>query len=166
MNKERFDEKLTKLLKTNPDFIDDTGELLRDKVKLYAWDFDHGLINLLLTDEEVESKFFEEINGRWIFNNTTFVDYINDRNFYANSYTQFRNRIGLNIDNKSLRERGEVALVWPYKDCVLEGGQTREEEKRQEIFSMNCSRQTKSTACSIQRCSPTGNATPLKVNKI
>ena len=134
MTKERFDEKLTKLLKTHPDFVDDTGELLRDKVKLYAWDFDHDLINLLLTDEEVESKFFEEINGRWIFNNTTFVDYINDRNFYANSYTQFRNRIGLNIDNKSLRERGEVALVWPYKDCVLEGGQTREEEKRQEIF--------------------------------
>ena len=40
----------------------------------------------------------------------------------------------MNIDNKFLRERGEVALVWPYKDCVLEGGQTRDEEKRQEIF--------------------------------
>ncbi|MYB00574.1 site-specific DNA-methyltransferase, partial [Candidatus Poribacteria bacterium] len=24
--------------------------------------------------------------------------------------------------------------VWPYKDCVLEGGQTKEEEKRKEIF--------------------------------
>ena len=134
MAKERFDERLTKLLKTNPDFVDDTGELLRDKIKILAWEFDHDLINLLLTDEEVESKFFDEVNGRWIFNNNTFVDYINDKNFYANSYTQFRNKIGLNIDNKSLRERGEVALVWPYKDCVLEGGQTREEEKRQEIF--------------------------------
>ena len=134
MAKERFDEKLTKLLKTNPDFVDNTGELLSDKVKICAWDFDHGLINLLLTDEEVESKFFEEVNGRWIFNNNTFVDYINDKNFYANSYTQFRNKIGLNIDNKFLRERGEVSLVWPYKDCVLEGGQTRDEEKRQEIF--------------------------------
>jgi len=27
-----------------------------------------------------------------------------------------------------------VALAWPYKDCVLEGGQTKEEEKRKEIF--------------------------------
>jgi adenine-specific DNA-methyltransferase len=27
-----------------------------------------------------------------------------------------------------------VSLVWPYKDCVLEGGQTKEEEKRKEIF--------------------------------
>ena len=134
MAKERFDERLTKLLKTNPDFVDDTGELLRDKIKILAWEFDHNLINLLLSDPEVESKFFEEVNGRWIFNNNTFVDYINDKNFLSDSYTQFRNKIGLNIDNRFLRERGEVALVWPYKDCVLEGGQKRDEEKRQEIF--------------------------------
>ena len=131
---ERFNNKLIELLKTNLDYVDETGELLRDRVKNSAWDFDHDLISLLLTDEEVESKFFEEVNGRWIFNNNTFVDYINDKNFLSNSYTQFRNKIGLNIDNKFLRERGEVSLVWPYKDCVLEGGQTREEEKRQEIF--------------------------------
>ena len=40
----------------------------------------------------------------------------------------------MNIDNKFLRERGEVALVWPFKDCVLEGGQTKEEKNRKEIF--------------------------------
>jgi adenine-specific DNA-methyltransferase len=51
-----------------------------------------------------------------------------------NSYTRFKNRIGLTIGGKFLRERGEVALVWPYKDCVLEGGQTKEEERRKEIF--------------------------------
>ena len=134
MGKERFDEKLARLLKNNPSLVDDTGDLLRDKIKILAWEFNHDLINLLITDSEIESKFFEEINGRWIFNNNTFVDYINDKNFYSNSYTQFRNRIGLNIDNKSLRERGEISLVWPYKDCVLEGGQTHDKEKRQEIF--------------------------------
>ena len=58
----------------------------------------------------------------------------NEKNFLASSYTQFRNKIGLNIDGKFLRERGEVSLVWPYKDCLLEGGQTKEEEKRKEIF--------------------------------
>ncbi|MBI1925693.1 site-specific DNA-methyltransferase, partial [Candidatus Poribacteria bacterium] len=51
-----------------------------------------------------------------------------------NSYTRFRNRIGLTVGDKYLRERGDVTLVWPYKDCVLEGGQTKEEEKRKEIF--------------------------------
>ena len=28
----------------------------------------------------------------------------------------------------------EVVLAWPYKDCVLEGGQKKEDEKREEIF--------------------------------
>ena len=27
-----------------------------------------------------------------------------------------------------------MALAWPYKDCVLEGGQTKEEERRKELF--------------------------------
>ena len=48
MSTERFNERLIALLETNPDFVDGTGELLRDRVKNRAWDFDHDLINLLL----------------------------------------------------------------------------------------------------------------------
>lgn len=134
MRKEKFDKKLIKLLASNRDFVDEAGELHRAKVRDSAWELNPDLIKLLLTDKEVEAKFFKEIEGRWIFDNNTFVDYITDKNFFTDSYTKFRNKIGLNIDNKFLSERGEVALVWPYKDCVLEGGQTREQEKRKEIF--------------------------------
>ncbi|MDE0634915.1 MAG: site-specific DNA-methyltransferase [Candidatus Poribacteria bacterium] len=134
MSKENFNEKLIALLKTNPDFTDDSDELIPAAVKDHAWQLDHNLIRLLLTDAEIKSTFFNEIDGHWVFNYNTFIDYINEKNFLANSYTQFRNKIGLNIDGKFLRERGEVSLVWPYKDCVLEGGQTKEEEKRKEIF--------------------------------
>ena len=134
MSKEKFDKKLIKLLESNPNFLDDAGELHRANVRERAWKLDPDLIKLLLTDKEIENKFFKEIEGRWIFDNNTFVDYITDKNFFADSYTKFRNKIGLNIDEKFLSERGEVSLVWPYKDCVLEGGQTREEEKRTEIF--------------------------------
>ena len=134
MSKEKFDKKLIKLLETNSDFVDETGSLHRANVRERAWKLDHNLIKLLLKDKEVEAKFFKQIEGRWIFDNNTFVDYITNKNFFADSYTKFRNKIGLNIDRKFLSERGEVALVWPYKDCVLEGGQMREEEKRKEIF--------------------------------
>ena len=134
MSKEKFDKRLIRLLESNPDFVDEAGEFHRANIRERAWKLDHDLIKLLLTDKEIEAKFFKEIEGRWIFDNNTFVDYITDKNFFADSYTKFRNKIGLNIDRKFLAERGEVALVWPYKDCVLEGGQTREEEKRQEIF--------------------------------
>ena len=134
MSKQNFNEKLIALLKTNPAFVDESDELLPAAVKDHAWQLDHNLIKLLLSDPEIKSTFFDEIEGHWVFNHNTFIDYITAKNFLANSYTQFRNKIGLNIDGKFLRERGEVSLVWPYKDCVLEGGQRKEEEKRKEIF--------------------------------
>ncbi|HPQ23231.1 MAG TPA: site-specific DNA-methyltransferase, partial [Candidatus Paceibacterota bacterium] len=45
------------------------------------------------------------------------------------------NKIGL-VDEKDefISEKKEVVLSWPYKDCVLEGGMTKEDKKRDEIF--------------------------------
>ena len=129
----RFIDKLENLLKKDLRFVDKSGDLLLNAVKDKAWSLDHNLIELLLTDKEIEGKFFDEINGRCIFNYNTFVTYITSRSI-DNSYTRFCNKIGLNIDGKSMQERGEVSLVWPYKDCVLEGGQTKDMEERTEIF--------------------------------
>ena len=134
MSDKTFDEKFIELLKSEDGYVDDTGELLRERIKRCAYDLDKDLITLLLRDETVATAFFEEIAGRWIFNNNKFVTYLNDVNFIDKSYTRFKNKIGLNIDGKYLQERGEVALVWPYKDCVLEGGQTKEQQKQSEIF--------------------------------
>ena len=134
MPKQNFNEKLTALLKTYSDFLDDAGELIPAAVRNHAWQLNHDLIKLLLTDDEVKATFFDEIDGHWVFNHNTFINYITDKNFLANSYTQFRNKIGLNISGKFLRERGEVSLVWPYKDCVLEGGQRRKKEDVWRIF--------------------------------
>jgi adenine-specific DNA-methyltransferase len=129
-----FNEKLVEVLKTDSRFVDDEGELVKAAVIDRAWKIDRDLVKLLLGNPEIKDKFFDEIEGHWIFNINIFIEYVADKNFLANSYTRFRNKIGLNIDGKFLRERGEVSLVWPYKDCVLEGGQTKEEEKRKEIF--------------------------------
>lgn len=129
-----FAKTLVELLKTDPRFVDEEGELVKAAVMDRAWKIDRELVKLLLREPEIKAKFFDEIEDHWIFNINTFIDYISDKNFFANSYTRFRNKIGLTIDGKFLRERGEVSLVWPYKDCVLEGGQTKEEEKRKDIF--------------------------------
>ena len=129
-----FNTKLINLLKTDPRFVDDDGELVLAAVQDAAWKIDRNLVKLLLSDTEVKAVFFEEIEGHWIFDVNKFIEYTAQKNFLDNSYTRFKNRIGLTIGGKYLRERGEVALVWPYKDCYLEGGQTKEEEKRKEIF--------------------------------
>ena len=129
-----FHEKLINLLKTDSRFIDEEGELVKAAVIDRAWKIDHDLVRLMLREPDIKAKFFDEIEEHYIFNTNTFIEYISDKNFLANSYTRFRNKIGLNIEDKFLPERGEVSLVWPYKDCVLEGGQTKEEEKPKELF--------------------------------
>ena len=129
-----FNTKLTDQLKTDPRFVDDDGELVLAAAQDRAWKIDRDLVKLLLSDKDLKDTFFEEIDGYWIFNLNTFIDYTAQKNFLDNSYTRFRNRIGLTVGDKYLRERGDVALVWPYKDCILEGGQTKDEEKRKEIF--------------------------------
>lgn len=129
-----FHNKLVSTLKRDPRLIDEDGELVLAAVQDHAWRNDSGLVKLLLADKEIKAKFFFDIDGHWIFNLNTFIEYVSQRNFLDNSYTRFRNRIGLTIAGKYLRERGEVALAWPYKDCVLEGGQTKDEEERHEVF--------------------------------
>ena len=136
MEKQTFHTKLTELLNNSDYFDDESEELLRARLIDHAYQLDHNLIRLLSTDNEIADEFFEEIDGRWIFNYNTFVDYVNRHEFLPGSHTKFRNKIILNVDDKSLTERGEVSLVWPYKDCVLKGGQTKEKENEnpEEIF--------------------------------
>jgi len=51
------------------------------------------------------------------------------------SFTAFKNKIGLATDKDNyLASNGDVVLNWAYKDCILEGGQTKEDQKRGEIF--------------------------------
>ena len=138
-----FYSKLETLLKKDSRFVDQEGDLLKSNVIDCAYKADKKLVELLLSEKEFKSKFFNIVgtglkpvhtNSALVFNINDFVSYIQDKNFLADSYTKYRNKIGLNIDGKFLNERKEVALVWPFKDCVLEGGMTKDDEKRKEIF--------------------------------
>src|SRR3989338_4375049 len=130
-----FEDRLIKILKKDLRFVDEeSGELIRSEVINEALKIDKKLIETLLDDKDVKEKFFTEIKEHWIFEMNRFIDFIQDKNFLINSYTKFKNKIGLNINGKFLNERKEVALVWPFKDCVLEGGMTKEDQKRNEIF--------------------------------
>jgi adenine-specific DNA-methyltransferase len=127
-------ETLEKQLKKEPNYVTDSGELKKWVVINKAQNYDAELIGLLLDDKELKAKFFLDIKGVLVFNQTGFVDFLEQKNYLNDSYTAYKNKVGLNIDGKYLKQRNEVALVWPFKDCVLEGGQSREEDKREEIF--------------------------------
>jgi len=129
-----FYSKLETILKRDSRFIDQEGDLLKSNVIDASYKADKKLVELLLSEKVFKAKFFSKVKDVLVFNINDFVAYIQDKNFLADSYTKYRNKIGLNIDGKFLNERKEMALVWPFKDCVLEGGMTKEDEKRKEIF--------------------------------
>lgn len=130
-----FDEKLKSVLKQNIELVDtETNDLARNEIINKAFKSDKDLIGLLIKDKEIRETFFDRIQEFWVFNINKFVDYIENIKVLSNSYTKFKNKIGLNIDKKFLGERGEISLVWPFKDCVLEGGMTKEDQTRNEIF--------------------------------
>ena len=79
-----FNEKLINLLKDDSRFVDDEGELIKAAVIDRAWKVDHDLVRLLLSDEDIKAKFLDEIEGHWIFNTNSFMNYISDKNFLAN----------------------------------------------------------------------------------
>ena len=127
-------EKIEQQLKKEPNFISDSGELKKWVIIDKARSYDAQLIELLLEDQEIKAKFFIPVAGIICFNEPLFIQFLEQKNYLNDSYTAYKNKVGLNIDGKYLKQRNEVALVWPFKDCVLEGGQSREEDKREEIF--------------------------------
>ena len=127
-------ETLEQQLKKEPNFVTDNGELKKWVVLNKAQNFDEELIGLLLDNADLKEKFFISVKGTLVFNQNLFVQFLEQKNYLNDSYTQFKNKVGLTIDGKYLKQRNEVALVWPFKDCILEGGQSREEDKREEIF--------------------------------
>jgi adenine-specific DNA-methyltransferase len=111
------------------------GELLKNKIIELALKTDKDLIELLLTDKQIKEVFFTEVGKVTIFNKDKFIKFISNKQFLPDSYTAFKNKIGL-VDEKDefISEKKDVILSWPYKDCVLEGGMTKEDQKRDEIF--------------------------------
>ena len=54
---------------------------------------------------------------------------------YKNNYTDYPNKIGL-----FLNESDDVVLSFPYKDCVLEAGMTKEDAKREKEYFLHQTR--------------------------
>ena len=130
-----FYETVVDVLKQDERFVAEDGTFLRNAVYEAAMKMDAPLMKLLLGNEETAKRFFADVDGVKVFDKMGFAWVINNRQFLPDSYTRFKNKIGLTDEQgEMITASGKVELVFPYKDCVLEGGQTKEDQKRQEIF--------------------------------
>ena len=132
---ENFFDTVLNVLHQDERFFAEDGTFLRNAVYEAAMQMDKDLIHLLVSNDETKSRFFTEVDGVLVFDKVGFAWVLNNREFLPDSYTRFKNKIGLaDEDGDIIATSGKVELVFPYKDCVLEGGQTKEDQKRQEIF--------------------------------
>lgn len=130
-----FFDTVVEVLKQDQRFFTEDGELLRNAVYEAAMKMDVALIKSLLANETTKERFFTDVDGIAVFDKVGFGWVINNREFLPDSYTRFKNKIGLVGNNGDyISTSNDVELVFPYKDCLLEGGQTKDEQKRSEIF--------------------------------
>ena len=124
---------LTALLATEPSYIID-GKVAKDIIVESALNLDTTLLDLLASDQMMAKQFFKKTKDYLIFDKVKFQKFILNKDFLPDSYTQFQINIGLSTEEDYIKDDDRVVLNWPYKDCVLEGGQDSEDTKRSEIF--------------------------------
>lgn len=122
------------LLKSNERYLSEDGNLLKANVYSDAMTMDKELIETLLKNEATRKKFFVEINNNYVFDKQGFAWFVEEKEFLPDSYTKYSNKIGLTANGKFINQNNDVVIDFPFKDCVLEGGQTKEDQKRDEIF--------------------------------
>lgn len=117
-------------------FCSEDGILLKNKIVAAAHNLSPELIGILLAEPSLKEHFFEMVGSIPVFDKIKFQRFVSNKNFLPDSFTAYKNYIGLSsADGQDfISESNEIVLTWPYKDCILEGGQTKEEDKRDELF--------------------------------
>lgn len=135
MDKLNLYHELEQLLRMNSRYCMDDGRLLKNRIVEDALSIQPLLVKELLGNEKMKKAFFTDVEGVMVFDKVKFQRFVSDTQFLGGSYTMFKNKIGLaNENGRFVSESREVVLSWPYKDCMLEGGQTKEDAKRNEVF--------------------------------
>ena len=131
----KFLDELKKVLSSDERFIGENNQIIKTKVSDAARANDEKLLKDLINNDLLKESFFTKVDDIYVFDKNKFVWVLESKEFLPDSFTMYKNKIGLvDSNNNLISQKQEVSLVWPYKDCVLEGGQTKEDQKREEIF--------------------------------
>lgn len=111
--------------------------LLRNKVAEDLRSYNQELIEALLSNKLVKDTYSITLNSTNIFKIEEFISMLRYKNYWENSYTKYSNEIGLTSEGKYLNYNTDVVLDFPHKDSVLEGGMTKEDQGKKEIYYHN-----------------------------
>lgn len=104
----------------------DKNQLNKTKLIDLVEKTDTKIIGALLENETLKRHFFIDVNDVLVFKIQDFRFFL-DKHSVNNSYTKYANRIGLTDGKRFLKDSSDIVLDFPFKDCVLNGGQSTEE---------------------------------------
>lgn len=120
---------------TGTQYLNTDGTLNKNLLELETLEHKTGFIPYLLKSKTTKEHFFEKIEEALVFNSQKFLTFLRQKALFKESYTKFRSiALSESYTEKPIKHFGDVVLNFPYKECILEGGQKREEEKREEIY--------------------------------
>ena len=126
--------KVLEVLSRKDKYLSEDKKLLKAKVYADVMLMDEDLVALLLNDDNIKETFFSDINGTLVFAKQKIAWLIESKEFLPDSYTRYSNKIGLTSNESFISQKNSVVIDFPYKDCYLQGGQDKEDQKRDEIF--------------------------------
>src|SRR5690625_4047277 len=115
----------------------DSDLLLKNKVVEDLRNYEETLITALLSNDLIKEIYTIEVGDTAVFKIEDFVNMLRYKSYWDNSYTKYTNEIGLTSEGKYLKYNTDVVLDFPHKDCVLEGGMTKEDVGKKEVYYHN-----------------------------
>lgn len=123
------------LFKNSQNFSDSDKNLDIPKILESIEKIDIELIKILKDDEKAKKEFFTQIDDIYVLNQNKLIEFFTLNDYMKNgSYTAYSNKIGLIRKDNFIKKFDDVVLAFPHKDCVLEGGQTKDDDKKKEVF--------------------------------
>lgn len=71
--------------------------------------------------------YISKIADLEVFEVNKFVDILHYKEYWEDSFTKYSNKIGLTVGGKYIDDSSDMVLDFPYKDCVLKAGITKED---------------------------------------
>ncbi len=130
-----FKQHIENLFKQNKKFSDYEGNLDVNLILESIDKIDTELIKVLLSDEKAKEHFFMKIDDAYVLEQNKLLEFFMLNDYMKNgSFTSYTNKIGLIKKDSFIKKFDDVVLAWPHKDCILEGGQSKDEDKSKEVF--------------------------------
>lgn len=103
------------------------GVLKRNAVIEDLDNYDKDLMIAILSDDLLHETYTTKIADVDVFEVNKFVDMLRYKEYWEDSFTKYNNKIGLTVDGRYIDDSSDVVLDFPYKDCVLKAGMTKED---------------------------------------